>query len=218
MRGVCARTMLIHMKNHDGLDSTSCTIRFACKSVSQHLSAIQSEGCAMRAYPLREDRTIKDHREMEALLDRMAVGRLALSTEDGPYVIPVNYVYAEGYIYFHSGHKGKKIEALRADPRVCFLVDEPGPQVTWDQGCGISQIYESVMCFGIAEFVERLEEKRKILERMVHEFVPAESPVPLKDKDIENTVVVKIHIEWMTGKANRVTPSHTIISNRFRPK
>jgi len=129
--------------------------------------------------------------------------------------LPVNYLFADDCIYFHSGPKGRKVEALRVDPRVCSLVDDPGPQVTWERGCGISQIYESVMCFGRAVFMERLEEKG-ILERMVHKFVPAESPVFLKDKDIENTAVVKIHIEWMTGKANRVTPSHTIISNRFR--
>ena len=172
----------------------------------------------MRTEPRRRERAMEGRGEMAILLDRMAVGRLALITKEGPYVVPVNYLFADDCIYFHSGAKGKKVEALRANPRVCFLVDEPGPQVTWERGCGISQIYESVMCFGRADFVERLEEKRQILERMVHKFVPAESPVPLKDKDIENTIVVKIPIEWMTGKANRVTPSHTIISNRFRPK
>jgi nitroimidazol reductase NimA-like FMN-containing flavoprotein (pyridoxamine 5'-phosphate oxidase superfamily) len=170
----------------------------------------------MRTEPRRRERVMEGRGEMAALLDRMAVGRLALTTKEGPYVLPLNYLFADDCIYFHSGPKGRKVEALRADPRVCFLVDEPGPQVTWERGCGISQIYESVMCFGRAEFVESLEEKRKILERMVHKFVPAESLVPLKDKDIENTAVVKIQIEWMTGKANRVTPAHTIISNRFR--
>jgi uncharacterized protein len=172
----------------------------------------------MRTEPRRRERAMEGRGEMAALLDRMAVGRLALITKEGPYVVPVNYLFADDCIYFRSGPKGKKVEALRADPRVCFLVDEPGPQVTWERGCGISQIYESVMCFGRADFVERLEEKRQILERMVHKFVPAESPVPLKDKDIDNTVVVKIYIEWITGKANRVTPVHKIILNRFCTK
>jgi nitroimidazol reductase NimA-like FMN-containing flavoprotein (pyridoxamine 5'-phosphate oxidase superfamily) len=170
----------------------------------------------MRTEPRRKERMMEGRGEMAALLDRMAVGRLALITKEGPYVLPVNYLFADDCIYFHSGPKGRKVEALRTDPRVCFLVDEPGPQVTWERGCGISQIYESVMCFGRAELVERPEEKRQILERMIHKFLPAESRVSLKDRNIENTVVVKIHIEWMTGKANRVTPSHTIISNRFR--
>ena len=154
---------------------------------------------------------------MEALLHRHAVGRLALGTEEGPYVVPLNYLFADGCIYLHSGPQGKKIEALRADPRVCFLVDEPGPQVTWEHGCGISQVYESVMCFGKAEFVETLEEKRRILEMMVRDFVPARL-LPLTDGQIERTAVVKIPVDWMTGKANRLSPAHTVVTNRFGAK
>ena len=126
----------------------------------------------MRTSPRRKDRTIENPKEMKSLLDRMAVGRLGLSTEDGPYVVPVNYVFAEGCIYFHSGHKGKKAEALRANPNVCFLVDEPGPQVTWERGCGITQIYESVLCFGKAEFVEKIADRRRILKMLIGKYVP----------------------------------------------
>ena len=169
----------------------------------------------MRTNPRRKDRTIKDPRKMEALLDRMAVGRLGLSTEDGPYVVPVNYVFAEGCICFHSGHEGKKMEALRANPRVCFLVDEPGPQVTWEQGCGVTQIYESVMCFGKAEFVEEIAERRRILEMLIGKYVPGVNHVPILDRNVENTAVVRIHIEWMTGKANPISSLHRKVSNRF---
>ena len=41
------------------------------------------------------------------------VGRLAVTTEDGPYVVAVNYLFLEGNIYFHSGQAGRKMEALR---------------------------------------------------------------------------------------------------------
>jgi hypothetical protein len=99
---------------------------------------------------------------MELLLERMPVGRLAVTTADGPYAVAVNYLFFEGDIYFHSGREGRKIEALRADPRLCFLVDDPGPQVLSERGCGITQIYESVVCFGRAEFVEDHAEKRRI--------------------------------------------------------
>lgn len=158
---------------------------------------------------------MKDRREMEALLERMPVGRLGLSTEDGPYVVPVNYVFAERCIYFHSGPKGKKVEALRADPRVCFLVDEPGPQVIWDVGCGTTQIYESVMCFGKAEFIEEIPERRRILETMISKYVPSDKHLPILTKSLENTTVVRIRIEWMTGKANRISSLHRKVSNRF---
>ena len=154
--------------------------------------------------------------EMEALLRRSAIGRLAMTTEDGPYVVAMNYIFVEGCIYLHSGPKGRKVEALLADPRVCFLVDEVGPQVTWEIGCGISQIYESVICFGKAEFVEELDEKRRVLELMVRKFIPKDSPFSLVDGNVRNTALIKIRLEWMTGKANRINPLHRIISNHVQ--
>jgi nitroimidazol reductase NimA-like FMN-containing flavoprotein (pyridoxamine 5'-phosphate oxidase superfamily) len=154
-------------------------------------------------------------RKMELLLERMPVGRLAVTTADGPYVVAVNYLFLEGNIYFHSGRAGRKIEALRADPRVCFPVDDVGPRVLLEQGCGISQIYESVVCFGKAEFVEGPLEKRRILESMVHKFVPAKHPLPpMKDQNVEKTAVVRIVIESMSGKANRLSPPHTVLPDR----
>lgn len=159
---------------------------------------------------------MKTSQEMESLLEGRPVGYLGLTTKSGPYVVPVNYFFFEGSIYLHSGPKGRKIEALQADSRVCFLVNDIGPQVLWERGCGISQIYESVTCFGRAEFVEDLTEKRRILEKMIEKFVPAGHRLaPLGDQNIQKTAIVRIRIEWMTGKANRVSPLHTILANRF---
>ncbi|SPF45973.1 putative flavin-nucleotide-binding protein [Syntrophobacter sp. SbD1] len=170
----------------------------------------------MQTEPRRKERTMKTSREMELLLERMPVGRLAVMTADGPYVIAVNYLFFEGGIYFHSGQAGRKMEALRSDSRVCFLVDDVGPQVIFEQGCGISQIYESVVCFGKAEVVEGPIEKMLILEKMVQKFVPENNALPpMKDQNIEKTAVVKIVVESMSGKANVLSPSHTVLLNRF---
>lgn len=153
-------------------------------------------------------------REIELFLERMPVGRLAVMTEEGPYVVALNYLFFEGSIYFHSAQAGRKIEALRTDSRACFLVDDVGPQVLWAQGCGISQIYKSVICFGKAEFVEEPVEKRRILERMVQKFVPANYPVsPLKDENIRKTAVVRVVIESLSGKKNVRSSAHTVLRN-----
>ena len=153
--------------------------------------------------------------EMKLLLERMPVGRLAVVTGDGPYVVTVNYLFFEGSIYFHTAPTGRKMEALQADPRVCFLVDEVGPQVVWQQGCGISQIYKSVICFGKAEFVQDPIEKRAILERMVQKYVPPNYPFPpMKDQNVRETAIVRIVIESMSGKANVLSPAHTVLPDR----
>jgi hypothetical protein len=168
----------------------------------------------MKTEVRRKERTMKTSREMEVLLERMPVGRLAVTTEDGPYIVAVNYLFFEGSIYFHSGLAGRKMEALRADSRVCFMVDEIGPQVLLERGCGISQIYKSVVCFGKAQFVEGQVEKRGILEKMVQKYVPSGYPFfPMKDQDVKKTAVVKIVIDAMSGKENALTPAHTVINN-----
>ena len=162
----------------------------------------------------RKDRAMKTPREMELLLERMRVGRLAVTTEEGPYIVAVNYFFFEGNIYFHSGWSGRKMEALRTDPRVCFIVDEIGPQVLWEQGCGISQVYKSVVCFGKAEFVEGQVEKRRILKKMVQKYVPSSYAFPpMKSQNIEKTAVVRIVIESMSGKENALSQAHTVIHN-----
>jgi uncharacterized protein len=168
----------------------------------------------MKTEPRRKDRAMKTPREMELLLERMPVGRLALTTEEGPYIVAVNYLYFDGSIYFHSGLEGRKMEALRADSRVCFMVDEIGPQVLWEKGCGISQVYKSVVCFGKAEFVQGQTEKGGILEQMVRKYVPpGYAAPPLKGKNIENTAVVRIVIESMSGKENALSSAHTVIAH-----
>ena len=169
----------------------------------------------MRTGLRRKNRAMKTSREMEVLLERMRIGRLAVMTKDGPYVVAVNYLFFEGSIYFHSALSGRKVEALQTDPRVCFLVDEAGPQVLWEQGCGISQIYRSVVCFGKAEFVEGPIEKRRILGKMIKKFVPSSYPLPpVRDQNVEKTAVVRIVIESMTGKENVLSPAHTVLFNR----
>lgn len=168
----------------------------------------------MRREVRRKDREMKTSQEMELLLERMPVGRLAVTTEEGPYIVAVNYLFFEGSIYFHSGLVGRKMDALRADSRVCFLVDEVGPQVLWEQGCMISQVYKSVVCFGKAEFVEGQVDKRSILERMVEKYVPSSYAFsPMKDQNIKKTAVVRIVIESMSGKENALSPAHTVINN-----
>lgn len=184
-----------------GIDNRRCVVGFY-------------ERVRMKTELRRKDRAMKTSREMELLLERMPVGRLAVTTEEGPYIVAVNYLFVDGSIYFHSGMAGRKMEALRADPRVCFTVDEIGPRVLWEQGCGISQIYKSVICFGKAEFVEEQVEKRRILEKMVQKYVPSGYAFsPMKNQNIEKTAVVRIVIGSMSGKENALSPVHTIINN-----
>src|SRR4051794_33583765 len=61
--------------------------------------------------------------EIEALLRQRRVGRIGCCIDDRPYVVPVDFAYDGSAVYVVSG-PGRKIDAMRTDPRVCFEVDE----------------------------------------------------------------------------------------------
>jgi len=160
----------------------------------------------------RVERTMKTREEMEKLLERMPVGCLSVTTEDGPYAVAMNYLFHNGHIYLHGAKAGRKTESLKRDPRVCFLVYEDGPQVVRDESCGISQIYKSVICSGKASLVEDTDEKKLVLKKMIGKYAPEYVSAQIIDaENVERTAVIKIAIEAMSGKTNETTPTNATL-------
>src|SRR5215510_5700135 len=60
----------------------------------------------------------------ERFVARERVARVATAGPGGmPHVVPVCHVVAGGRVYFASGDDGRKALNLRANPRVCLVVD-----------------------------------------------------------------------------------------------
>ena len=52
-----------------------------------------------------------------------ASGVLAVHGDDDyPYTIPLNYVYRDNKLYFHSAKTGHKLDAIQRQPKVSFCV------------------------------------------------------------------------------------------------
>ena len=147
--------------------------------------------------------------EMDELILRNKFGRLGLSVNDEPYVVPVSYAYQEGKIYIHSG-RGKKTEYLTKNPRVCFQVDEVYENGSW----------KSVIIYGKAKFVEDFQRGLRILFEKFSEPYMRHEEAELVRQKMENFLstvsgirappseggegmqfyVYEINIEEMTGK------------------
>jgi hypothetical protein len=70
-------------------------------------------------------------REMSVdLLKRTHTGRLGCAQGSQPYVVPISFVYHQGFIYSFSTI-GKKIEWMRANPLVCVEADEIVSRHEW---------------------------------------------------------------------------------------
>lgn len=140
--------------------------------------------------------------EMEEILNEENVGFLGLSVKDDPYVIPVNYVYDKGRIIFHCALDGKKLNYMRANPRVCFTVGRQcGKVVRHPQGATCHVENDSVVCYGLARIVEPIEERLELLNIFNHRLQPDAPEIPAEDG--AKCYAVVIEIEQMTGRRQR---------------
>lgn len=64
--------------------------------------------------------------EVDELLKQQVVGRVGCHVDGLTYVVPLIYAY-DGHALYVASTEGRKIEMMRANPHVCFEVDEYGP-------------------------------------------------------------------------------------------
>jgi nitroimidazol reductase NimA-like FMN-containing flavoprotein (pyridoxamine 5'-phosphate oxidase superfamily) len=118
------------------------------------------------------------------------IGRLGCVVKGEPYVVPINYLFGDESIYSHS-LPGRKIEALRANPRACFQVDEIENDFEW----------RSAIAYGNFEEIRVPSDRKSILGRLLARFpllTPVES-VMARDAGAPDSVVFRIRIDRITG-------------------
>jgi nitroimidazol reductase NimA-like FMN-containing flavoprotein (pyridoxamine 5'-phosphate oxidase superfamily) len=102
---------------------------------------------------------IRDPATVTDLLKQCRVGRLGTIGADGsPMIKPLNFVYLDGDIYFHSAREGEKMDDIRREERVCFEIDLPVGYARTDASpCQAGYRYRSVIAKGRALVVEDRE-------------------------------------------------------------
>ncbi|HPM79587.1 MAG TPA: pyridoxamine 5'-phosphate oxidase family protein [Candidatus Anammoximicrobium sp.] len=149
----------------------------------------------------RVDRDMPDRKDQLAVLRGQKYLSLALAHDNQPYLVSLNYAFSdqENCFYVHSATEGRKIDYLRANPRVWGQVIEDHGYMTGE----CSHAYRSVMFEARAEFVEDLDEKRRALSLMIDHADP--DPEPLKQKlvataDLKQVLVIRLVVVRMSGK------------------
>ena len=145
---------------------------------------------------------IESREEMEKILSEETIGFLGLSLDGVPYVVPLNHGYAEGKILFHCAMEGKKLDYLKANPRVCFTVGRQlGTVRRHAEGDPCHVDNDSVICYGTARIVEDPVERQRVLTTFNRSFVPDAEEIPLKSA--MKACAVEITVAEMTGRRER---------------
>jgi nitroimidazol reductase NimA-like FMN-containing flavoprotein (pyridoxamine 5'-phosphate oxidase superfamily) len=146
----------------------------------------------------RKDQEITDIAAIEDIIHKAQVCRLGLSENGRPYIVPLCFGYKDNTFYFHSAREGKKLDIIRKNNNVCFEIDIDQELVKGKKACNCSMKYRSVIGFGRAEIIDDIEQKRRALNIIMQNYF--EGLFRYHQESIENTVIIKVEIESMTGK------------------
>jgi nitroimidazol reductase NimA-like FMN-containing flavoprotein (pyridoxamine 5'-phosphate oxidase superfamily) len=150
----------------------------------------------------REKKEIHNRTVIDTLLNTCPVGRLGTIGKDGyPRIKPLNFVYRDGIIYFHSTKEGEKIDDINRDNRVVFEIDEPMGYVKGDKNpCSAKYLYRSVMIKGKAAIVNDGAERLLVLKLLMQKYQPEGGYGEFLPEKLAITAIIRIDIEEITGK------------------
>ena len=153
------------------------------------------------------------HKEMveQSELDEVILSQkymtLAMSKDDEPYLVTLNYGYdrEKKCFYFHCSQVGKKIDFLKENPKVYGqIIDDRGYLQT-----ECDHAFRTVQFTGNVDFLTTIEEKKAALivmmEHLEDEPDVGKNRLLLRSK-MEKVGIGKVTVEGISGKENPARP------------
>jgi uncharacterized protein len=138
--------------------------------------------------------------QINAVLLTEVIGRIGCYGGDRTYIVPITYVFDGEAIYGHSA-EGLKIRMMRANPNVCFQVDQRENLANW----------RSVIAWGVYEELHG-REAMNALQLLVARLMPLATSETLKLPeglslaaakpltDAPKTIIYRIRLTERTGR------------------
>jgi hypothetical protein len=160
---------------------------------------------------IRRHERVLSEAEAREVLARADHGVLATAGDDGwPYAVPLNHVLIGNALYVHCALEGHKLGNIAHEERVCYCAVASATVVP----SIYSTVYESAVIFGRAKLVTDPDEKRRALKLLTERFCGQGEEQDKqfeehmrKSGDGQDTALIRIRIEQITGKAHRAKPA-----------
>ena len=150
----------------------------------------------------KKDREIKDTKELEEILQKADVCRIAFAVDGTPYIVTMNfgYVWKDNLIlYFHCAKEGKKLELMKRNNMVCFEMDIDHELVRSENACDWGMKYRSIVGLGLLESVAEEEEKKRGLDCIMDHY-GFNGKKAYNEKALGLTEILKLTTTEFTGK------------------
>ena len=150
----------------------------------------------------KRERQVTDPEQILHILDTGKVVHLGLSVNDEPYVVPMNYGYTmeDGRLtlYLHGAKQGRKLDVLRANPKVFFEIDCDRMPFEGRVPCQYGMVYSSIMGRGTATLVEDVEAKKQAMTILMK--TQTGKDFSFNDRLVSIVTVIRIDVAEYTAK------------------
>ena len=146
----------------------------------------------------RKEKEITDPDEISKILQQATVCRLAMAVDDKPYIVPLNFGFEDGCLFFHSAREGRKIEMIKNNPLVCFECEVGVDIVEGKTACAWGVSFTSVIGYGRATLEKDPEQKKRALNIIMGHY--AGRSFHFSNRDVEKVAIIRVCIDEMTGK------------------
>ena len=150
----------------------------------------------------KRERQVTDEHQIRHILDAAKVLRLGLAVDNEPYVVPMNYGYTlengKLVLYLHSAVQGKKLDMMRANPKVFFELDCDLAPFEGEKPCQYGLAYSSVMGRGTATIVEDTAGKIEAMKLLMK--TQTGKDFEFNEKLVSIVAVIRIDVAEYTAK------------------
>lgn len=152
----------------------------------------------------RGEQEITDQSEIESIISRAQVCRIAFLSQGEPYIVPVCFGYRQGAFYFHCAPEGRKLDMLGPGVKVCFELEADVAVLEAKSACAWGMAYSSVIGWGSASRVSDESERSAALDAIMSHYGGQSGPY--NQKTLGRTAVVRIDIESLSCKSSQPPP------------
>lgn len=152
---------------------------------------------------------LQNREEINEVIRACRTCYLAMSINDQPYVLPMNFALEDDVVILHSAQEGKMWETILKNPQVSINWTL-GEDLAWQDvqvGCSYRVKSKSVVVEGKVELVEDFDEKYRCLQLVMAQY--SNRKFKFNEPAVRNVGVIKVHIENISGKlfgAKAITP------------
>lgn len=152
---------------------------------------------------------LQNREEINEVIRACKTCYLAMSINDQPYVLPMNFALEDDVVILHSAQEGRMWETILKNPQVSINWTL-GEDLAWQDvqvGCSYRVKSKSVVVEGKVELVEDFDEKYRCLQLVMAQYSNRE--FKFNEPAVRNVGVIKVHIENISGKlfgAKAITP------------